>query len=94
MNERAPFREAGTLWVLIRFSTWVSLIQVMSGRRRTRLEFMHTNCQKRVAWAIWKSEVMSVILKDDTNQEGGSFVILKAQYDSNHPFKTTLKLYK
>lgn len=37
---------------------------------------------------------MSVILKDDPNQEVSLFVLLKAQHDSNHPFRTILKLYK
>lgn len=39
---------------------------------------------------------MSVILKDETNQEVSLFVLLlEAQCDSNHPFKIafSLKLY-
>ncbi|XDA81782.1 hypothetical protein R6Z07F_011713 [Ovis aries] len=32
--------------------TW----QVMSWRRRAKLEFPQTNCRNRVAWATWKSE--------------------------------------
>ena len=72
VDTRAALR---ILQVLIRFSAW-SLIQVMSWRRRAKLEFPQTNCRNRVAWATWKSEVSLLRLKDETNQEVDLFVLL------------------